>query len=512
MHSYTGIKIILLTMITLLGTTLGYLIYRIENPPAFNAQNGPDPADTLNIQPIDSIEVFLGTFLGNDHRNFYGDSIPLALDVIWKFEIGGGITNPTGREEEKWSGAGWTGQPLIVMENEHPFLIQGCYDHTLKKIDAISGELIWEYSFDDVLKGTGTIWEDPNAQDPMNRFLVLQGARLGLNNSLRKDTIPSYRAISYLTGKEVWRLNVKKGPSFSRDVDGSALIWKDTVYIGLENGFFSIFTPGLNDLKKSGEASFKPILHEYPLFDAEDMIKHGGELVIESSPCKIGNHLYITTGSGHIYGFDLIRKKIDWDLYLGADMNGSPVVTADSCIIVTLEKQFIQGQGGAMKIDPAKPPSQAIVWYLPTGDREYASWKGGIVGSVSVNDYYKNEFDRSLACVSALDGNLYLIDHQKLNDTLKVKGPDNVTECNTPLILSMAKTGPTISTPIFVENRICAAGYSGIYIFEIITGYQLKEVASFGGVFESTPTAYKGRIYIASKNGMFYCFGKSDEL
>lgn len=511
MYTYSGIKIILVTLILLLGSLAGYLGIKYKDTPKTLIVK-TEIVDDVPVIPTDSIEVFMGTFLGNETRNYYGDSIPLSLDVIWKFEIGGGETNPTGREVEEWHGAGWTGQPLIVVENKHPYIIQGCYDHTLKKMDAITGEMIWEYRYDDVLKGTGTIWENPNATDPLNRFLILQGARLGLNNSLRQDTIPSYRAISYLSGKEVWRLNVKSGPSFSRDVDGSALILNDTAYIGLENGYFSIFTPGPYNLVSNGTYNYKQMLGELPMFANNDRAKHGGELVIESSPSRIGNHIYVTAGSGHVYGYHITERKIDWDFYVGCDMNGSPVVTADSCIIVTLEKEFIAGHGGAMKLDPSKAPENAVVWYFPTGDKEFSNWEGGIVGSVAVNDYYKTAYEKSMACVSALDGNLYLIAHQEINDSLKVLGPDNTTLYPTPIVLSMSTIGSTISTPIFVNHRICAAGYSGIHIFEIAKNYQLNKVASFSGIFEATPTAYKGNIYIASKNGFLYCLGQGTKV
>ncbi len=497
-------------MMLVLSSLLGYLSYLYSQTENTDTKQSLVTNDTVIAPFVDSIQVFSGTFLGNETRNYYGDSLPNELNVVWKFEIGGGETNPTGKKVEVWKGAGWTGQPLIIEEKGVPYIIQGCYDHTLKKIHALTGKLVWEYSYDDVLKGTGTIWVDPKAENPLNRFIILQGARIGLENNLRTDTIPSYRAISYLTGKEIWRMNVKKGPSFSRDVDGSALLVNDTVYIGLENGLLTIITPGTNNVNVVEDKAYKNILNEYPLFDKTDIPKHGGELVIESSPCRIKEHIYLTTGSGHVYGFNLETREVDWDLYLGADMNGSPVVTNDGCLIVTLEKQFIEGNGGAMKIDPSKKPEESVLWYFPTGNREFAGWNGGVVGSVGVNDHYKNEFDLSLACVSALDGNLYLLDHKKVNDTLKVKGPDGVTEYNTPLLLSTANIGPTISTPIFVDNKICAAGYGGIYIFEVVKGYQLQQKAMFKGIFESTPIAYQSKVFIASKNGYLYCFGKSN--
>lgn len=495
-------------MLLALGFSFGYLVFRYDQMPQFMQTTNPiTQVDSIPVEPKDSIQIVQGTFLGNLSRNYYGDSIPLGLDIIWLHKLGSGPTIVTGSQVRIWSGAGWTGQPLFVTENGHPYIIQGCYDHHLKKIDAVTGQLVWQYKFDDVIKGTGTIWEDPNPTDPMNRFLILQGSRLGVGNSLRTDTIPSYRAISYLTGEEVWRMNVKRGPTYSRDVDGSALLWNNKAYVGFENGFFNIISPGSKNLVTSKDKSFNQIEREYPLFDLKDRATHGGELTIESSPCKLGNHLYITTSSGHIYGYNLTNKKVDWDLYLAADMNGSPVATNDNCLIITLEKQFINGHGGVMKINPSKSPDSSVVWFLPTADRNVARWYGGIIGSASVNDYYKSEYSRSLACVSALDGYLYLIDHKKINDTLVVLGPDNKTEYRTPIVLSKEEIGPTISTPIFINNRICAATYTGIHIFEIIEGYQLNKVASYAGIFESTPTAYNGRIYIASKNGFMYCFG-----
>lgn len=49
--------------------------------------------------------------------------------------------------------AGWTGQPLLIKENGEPYLIQGASNHH-KKIRAKTGKLIWQYKFDDVIKGT----------------------------------------------------------------------------------------------------------------------------------------------------------------------------------------------------------------------------------------------------------------------------------------------------------------------------------------------------------------------
>jgi outer membrane protein assembly factor BamB len=166
-----------------------------------NAQN-----DTIhNIKVLseklnqeDSVTYpIIKTFLGNWERNYYGENPPDRLDLVWKHYLGKGetvISRNIGTKE--WAGAGWTGQPLLVNENDKLFLIQGAYDHHLKKINAETGELVWQYKFDDVIKGAGTIWVNKKADSLENELVILQGSRLGTGHYLDAKHIPSYRAIS----------------------------------------------------------------------------------------------------------------------------------------------------------------------------------------------------------------------------------------------------------------------------------------------------------------------------
>ena len=116
---------------------------------------------SLNIvgQIEKKINIINSTFLGGEGRNYYGNTAPEKLNIKWKYHIGKGRTTISRKiGEREWTGAGWTGQPLLVKENDSLFIIQGCYDHHLKKINAESGKLVWQYKIDDVIKGTGTIW------------------------------------------------------------------------------------------------------------------------------------------------------------------------------------------------------------------------------------------------------------------------------------------------------------------------------------------------------------------
>ena len=124
--------------------------FNLENPIFFS------PYHSLNIDTscqIDStssdtvldVKVLIPTFLGNEQRNYYGNEAPSRLDVIWKLYLGEGETVISRKAgAKKWKGAGWTGQPLLVSEDSLLYLIQGAYDHNLKKINAATGELVWE--------------------------------------------------------------------------------------------------------------------------------------------------------------------------------------------------------------------------------------------------------------------------------------------------------------------------------------------------------------------------------
>ena len=217
--------------------------------------------------------------------------------------------------------------------------------------------------------------------------------------------------------------------------------------------------------------------------------------------------MYIASGSGHIFGYNLKKRKIDWDFFIGSDIDGSAVATSDSCIIVTIEKQYIDGRGGVLKLDPRKSPKDAVVWFHPTKNKKYASWDGGMIGSAGVNDNYRSDSINShLAAFTAIDGNLYVVNHKNVtNDT--VVGFDNKSIFKTPELVFKKYLGPSISTTIIVGNKVISAGYHGIFLFEYDCSLNFKLLDRFPAAFESTPVVHNGKIYIASRNGNMYCFG-----
>lgn len=460
------------------------------------------------VEKSSDLEVLNGTFLGNHQRNYYGNLAPDTLSVIWKFNLGKGMTVISRKLGSCiWAGAGWTGQPLLVKEKNKLYLIQGAYDHNLKKIDAETGEMIWNYKFDDVIKGTGSIWINPKPKSEDDRIVILQGSRLGIKNYLNSKHIPSYRAISYLTGKELWRLDVKWTKSYSRDADGSALILNNLAYIGLENSLFTVINPEPDSCQLLDSMIQPKILKELRLYTEKDVINHKGNVVTESSPCLLNNHIYISSGSGHIWGYNLESGHLDWDFYVGSDIDGSPVVTSDSCLLVSIERQYIKGKGGVFKLNPKLPPDSSVVWFFPTENCKVEKWEGGIIGSCSINDKYISHEDRKLAAFSAIDGNLYVVNHQQIEENKLVLGPDKMKKYPTPKLVFKYKTGPSISTPLLFDSCLIAAGYKGIFVFKYDKNSNFHFKEKFSGEFEATPVCWNKKLFAASRNGYLYCLG-----
>lgn len=469
--------------------------------------------DTIKVaeKPKETTELLVKTFLGNERRNYYGNIAPDTLEVIWQIKLGSGTTR-VGAITKHWSGAGWTGQPLVVKEDSGIFLIQGTYSHNLMKISAKDGKIIWKYKYDDVLKGTGSIWYNSKA-DSLNRFVIMQGSRFGVKNSSSQKIIPSFRAVSYRTGKELWRMNSKKTKSYSRDVDGSALVINDTAYIGLENGEFTVFNPDYKNVDSLDGILQPKIYSKHMMYEKNDIARHHGNLVTESSPSCLGNRVYITSGSGHVYGYNLTTKKIDWDFKTGADMDGSPVVTDDNCILVALEREYISGKGGVFKLDPSKPAdSSCVKWYFPVNNFHFVFWDGGIIGSASTNESYRKKGSKvpHLAAFSAIDKHLYVVDMNKTTGE-KVWGPNKKYKYETPKQVFKYQTATSISTPIIVGRKLIAAGYEGIFLFEFDDNLNFKLIKHLKlGSIEATPVVYDGRLYIATRSGFLYCLGRKE--
>jgi outer membrane protein assembly factor BamB len=508
----------------LAGISLPEIVNQVFNWQIPDQQVSNSLQNLLTYIINEETQLLIPTFLGNDQRRFYGRGEPKDLKVLNKFPLGSGVTY-VGSTKKYWGGAGWTGQPTMVKDQRKTYLIIGAFDHTLRKIDAETNQLIWQYQFDDVVKGTASIYIDETA-DADNKIVILQGSR---SSRPGRSSNPSLRAISLRTGQEIWRLNIKKTKSYSQDNDSSPLYLGDgLVFNSSENGI-GYFLPSSTTKTELKSGMKQPqIISEVILYENSDIQKHGGNLVTESSPARLDNRLFVASGSGHIYGIDIQQKKTIWDFYTGSDMDGSIVISTDGKLFGAIEKQYIAGAGGIIKLNPNLPPEDAVEWFLPTANRKFNTWEGGVIGSAAINDEYNSGEYPAIVATNAIDGNLYIAS-QQITTGEKVWGPLKNRKYDTPVILFKDNIGASISTPIFTDgNKLISATYNGVYLFQLNWQkssidnksaipnqkgeyYQLEvnQLAHFlpGISFEATPIVWDGIVRICGRDGWLYSLG-----
>ena len=261
--------------------------------------------------------VKVSTFLGDETRRLYGlGPPPKRLDLIWRTSIGSGMTSPVGTgPNTPWTGMGWTGQPAILRDNGKLYLMAGGFDRNMHKIELDTGRVVWQHAYDDIIKSSPTVIEDPHPANKADKYLVLAGSRRGWPSSYTDPSLAPYRAVSFGTGNEVWRLPVPLTASYSRDVDGSGFFLNGHMFSGVESGWFYKLDP----FKTSSWGSYRTpqiIAQRLLLGDPGDASAHGGNLVLEASPSLLGDTIYISSGAGHVYGMRKSDLKVVWDCLL----------------------------------------------------------------------------------------------------------------------------------------------------------------------------------------------------
>ena len=449
------------------------------------------------------ITPLVGTYLGDGQRNYYGNAAPSRLRVHWKVHIGTGNTR-VGPTVKRWSGAGWTGQPLVIREGREVFLIQGSLGHHLKKIRARDGKLIWSVSLGDAIKGTPT-FVDVGGRNPENRYVLITGNRNGYHSNAVTGSAYSLSGVSYTTGKILWRHNSRLTSSNSRDVDASALMIGSKACIPLENGYFTVFSPNPSKASLRGGVMAPKIYRQTILYRSQDIRIYGSELSCEGSPTLYRGKAYLAAGCGKVYACSTGFGGIRWTLDVGGDLNSTMPLTNDNHLLLGVEKQFISGRGGVMKFKPGG----GVKWYYPLPDVKFFEWRGGLVGSVAVNHRYASGISKDLACFVGVDGNLTVVNHKLTQPGVVVLGPRNLKRYPTPLVMDRVKlpTG-SISTPLFVGNRIVVGYDNGMDLYQVSPAGKLTRLARLAGpMFDATPVVWNRRIYAGSKNGYLYCLG-----
>ena len=136
------------------------------------------------------------------------------------------------------------GMPSIVVDGGRPYVLVGGYDHRLRRIDAETGEVVWEYKYDDIIKSSPSRVREPapDRRGRQVRRLRRVAARLSLASSPTRAwrrTGPSPSAAARSSGD----CRCRRPACYSRDCDGSGFFLDGRQYIGVESGWFYALDP-----------------------------------------------------------------------------------------------------------------------------------------------------------------------------------------------------------------------------------------------------------------------------
>ena len=133
-------------------------------------------------------------------------------------------------------GSGWTGQPSLVVDEGKPYVHRRRLRLQPARIDALTGEVVWKYQFDDIIKSSPASSRTPSrpARTTSTSSSPVRGA--ATRYKLADPQVAPYRAVTFGSGKELWRLPVPQTACYSRDCDGSGFFLDGRQYIGVESG------------------------------------------------------------------------------------------------------------------------------------------------------------------------------------------------------------------------------------------------------------------------------------
>lgn len=335
----------------------------------------------------------ISTFRGNHYRNgaTYGtaDVENEKLNRIWEREISA-LKKSESAGTGYWTGAGWTGQPLVVQWDEATKQIMNLYPSKKAKADLV--EVIYatldghvyfydletgEYTRDPLFlgmafKGSGTL--DPRGYPIL---YVGSGDRNEDWKAQRMFVISLIDfTIMYEKGHEDY-FNLRSWRAF----DSCPLIHADTdtlIWPG-ENGLLYTIKLNTDYDKKAGTIDVSP--------DKPVMVRYttdlGRTIGYESSVVMVEDYIYIGDNGGMMFCIDINTMELVWSQFIHDDLNATPVFDwgedGNGYLYLGTSMEYSEGTVYLYKLNAL---NGEIVWEKTISDVVYnKSVSGGVLSS-----------------------------------------------------------------------------------------------------------------------------------
>ncbi|MEO6988999.1 MAG: PQQ-binding-like beta-propeller repeat protein [Aquihabitans sp.] len=426
------------------------------------------------------------TFRGNPTRSYYGlGPVPKAPEIQWRYPSSGGMCGQSsvGGVAKSWCGTGWTGQPSVWEEDGRTWVSFGAYDKNVHFLDGADGsEITGGYDMTDIIKGSVT-------RDPDGYPLLYSGSRADFH-ILAMDRDDGQAAT-------LWSMSADdvSPTKWNNDWDSSPLVIDDYLFEGGENGQWYVIK--LNrDYGDDGKVTVDPeVVFHAPAWDDQllsDLAGSGSrvnDVSIENSLAISGNTVYFTNSGGLLQGWDISGVKDGKDpertfrFWSGDDTDASVVIDKEGMLYIAqqVERASTSARstevGQLVKIDPTKP-DDPIVW--------------------SVSD------PRGMWATPAISGGVVI----SPTDSGRIVGVDQMTG---EILWEKDLPGPTWSSPVVVDDVWIQGDCLGF-----VHGFDFSNprvdppelwTVELEGCVESTPTVFKGQIFVGARGGAFYALG-----
>jgi hypothetical protein len=451
--------------------------------------------------PIQTEFEGLTMFRGNGSRTYYGEGpVPTDPQIIWKFGPMSGTSTNLG-VTKTWTGTGWTGQPCIFERDGKTWVVFGAYDYKIHFLDAQTGEkLLPDFKGSDIFKGSAVV-------DPDGYPLIYMGCR---DNKWRIIAIDREKPT------ELFNLDADELPNqiWNDDWDSSVVIRNDYAFEGGENSHFYILK--LNrGYDASGKVTVDPqIVLDFPAWTQALIDKMGSKDVsVENSPCLVGDRVYFTNSGGLVHGLDVSATLEElgpgeepatgkdaypevFKYWTGDDSDATIVADEEGFLYVAQHSDSARGTvtqrskevGQIFKLDPRKTGEgeTPVVW-----SQAITKVSGGEYGIWATPCIYKD-----MLYVPTQGGALLGLDRQ-----------------TGEIVWSKPIAEHTWASPIVVDKTLIVGDTYGVLRAWDVSDTRVDPPLVWeykvpgGSALESTPAVWKGKIFLGSRDGYFYCFG-----